>query len=67
MRKMKKAARLGASAVPMLHPKNRSAVVQVIYTFATDTGQHDISHCQRARFCYSKKTKSCAYTPMLRP
>lgn len=58
MRKMKKAARLGASAVPMLHPKNRSAVVQVIYTFATDTSQHDISHFQRAPYCHSKKTNS---------
>jgi hypothetical protein len=34
MRKMKKAAKLGASAVPMLHPRKRTAVVQVIYTCA---------------------------------
>lgn len=30
--KMKKAARLGANAVPMLHPKKRNAVVAVIYS-----------------------------------
>jgi hypothetical protein len=39
MRKMKKAAKLGASAVPMLHPRKRTAVVQVIYTCATKRGQ----------------------------
>lgn len=31
MRKMKKAARLGLSAVPKEHPKKRTALVKLIY------------------------------------
>lgn len=53
MRNMKKAAKLGASAVPTLHPRKRIAVVQVIYALVTNRGQHGRSHPQRAEFYHS--------------
>lgn len=40
---MKNAARLGANAVPMLHPKKRNAVVVVIYGTIQQTLQHALS------------------------
>lgn len=59
---MKNAAKLGASAVPMLHPKKSTAVVQVIYKCARNRGQHDSAHFQPGRFCYSKSTNPRAHT-----